>query len=161
MHNLLKTFINECCQGRCQFFQIMTLNTNHCTNAENRLFCIRSFLTRLKRLPVISCEHFRKTRTSNTNCYFILTYTNCYFKYQLLLQIPIVTSNTNCYFIYQLVLIIPIVTSNTNCYFIYQLVLIIPIVTSNTNCYFKYQLLLQIPIVTSNTNCYFKYQLLL
>jgi hypothetical protein len=68
--------------------------------------------TRLKRVPVISREHFRKTRTSSNNCYF---------KYQLLLQIPIVTSNTNCYFKYQLLLQIPIVTSNTNWYFKYQL----------------------------------------
>jgi hypothetical protein len=102
--------------------------------------------TRLKGLPVISREHFCKTRA---NCYEILpcsiftsntkigtSNTNCYFKYQLLLQIPIVTSNTNCYFKYQLLLQIP------------KLVLRIPIVTSNTNCYFHYQLLLPIPIVT-------------
>jgi hypothetical protein len=63
------------------------------------------YQTRLKGLPVISREHFCKTRT---NCYEILPYsiftsntkigtsnTNCYFKYQLLLQIPIVTS-TRC-----------------------------------------------------------------
>jgi hypothetical protein len=73
--------------------------------------------TRLKGLPVISREHFCKT---HTNCYEILpcsiitsntkigtSNTNCYFKYQLLLQIPIVTSNTNCYFNYQLLLRIP------------------------------------------------------
>jgi hypothetical protein len=81
---------------------------------------------RLKRLPVISRKHFRKTRT------------NCYFKYQLLFQ----NSNTNC-----------IGTSNTNWYFKYQLVLQIPIGTSNTNVlqipmYFKYQLVLPIPWVT-------------
>jgi hypothetical protein len=119
--------------------------------------------TRLKGLPVISREHFCKTRT---NCYEILPCsilnknTN---KRPILdldakvavildssrvfsrehLKLPIVTSNTNCYFKYQLLLQIPIVTSNTNCYFKYQ------------NCYFKYQLLLQIPNVTSNTNCYF------
>jgi hypothetical protein len=69
---------------------------------------------------------------------------DCYFQYQ--------SSNdpitTNWYFEYQLVLRIPIVTSNTNCYFKYQLLLQIPIVTSNTNCYFKYQLLLWMPWVT-------------
>jgi hypothetical protein len=65
-------------------------------------------------------------------------------------------SNTNCYFKYQLLLQIPIVTSNTNCYSKYQLLLQIPIVTSNTSCYFKYQLLLQIPIGTLNTNWYFE-----
>jgi hypothetical protein len=127
---------------------------------------LTSIWTRLKGLPVISREHFCKTRT---NCYEILpcsiftsntkigtSNTNCNFKYQLLLQIPIVTSTTNCYFEYQ------------NWYFEYQLLLQIPIVTSTTNCYFEYQnwyfeyqLLLQIPIVTSNTNCYFQYQLLL
>jgi hypothetical protein len=85
-----------------------------------------------------------------TLLYSLASNTNCNFKYQLLLQIPIVTLNTNCYFKYQLILQIPIVTSNTNCYFKYQLLLPIPIVTSNTNCFFKYQLLLPIPIVTSD-----------
>jgi hypothetical protein len=48
--------------------------------------------------------------------------TKWYFKYQLVLQIPIGTSNTNWYFKYQLVLHMPIGTSYTNWYFIYQLV---------------------------------------
>jgi hypothetical protein len=79
-------------------------------------------------LPVISREHFRKTRTNyfykylfgilNTNLQNGISNTsaakgNWYFKYQLVLQIPIGTSNTNWYFKYQLVLQIPIGTSNT------------------------------------------------
>jgi hypothetical protein len=85
--------------------------------------------TRLKGLPVINREHFCKTRTNyyeilpcsifTSNTKIGTSNTNCYFKYQLLLQIPIVTSNTNCYFNYQLLLRIP------------KLVLRIPIVTLN------------------------------
>jgi hypothetical protein len=73
---------------------------------------------------------------------------NWYFKYQLVLRIPIGTSNTNWDFKYQLVLQIPIGTSNTNWYLKYQLVLQIPIGTSNTIWYLKYKSVLQIPIVT-------------
>jgi hypothetical protein len=110
--------------------------------------------TRLKGLPVISREHFCKTRT---NCYEILPCSIFTSNTKIVTSnTKIGTSNTK------------IVASNTNCYFKYQLILQIPIVTSNTNCYFNYQLLLQIPklvlqipIVTSNTNCYFQYQLLL
>jgi hypothetical protein len=102
-------------------------------------------LTRLKWLSVISREHFRKTPTinfyrhllgiSNTNLQNGISNTfkgDWYVKYQLVLRVPIGTSNTNCYFNYQLLLQLPIVTSNTNCYFEYQLLLRIPIVTSNT-----------------------------
>jgi hypothetical protein len=126
--------------------------------------------TRLKGLPVISREHFCKTRT---NCYEILPCsiftsnkipivtlnTNCYFKCQLLLQLPIVTSNTkigtsntNCYFKYQLLVQRTIVTSTTNRYFEYQ-----NWYFEYLNWYFEYQLLLQLPIVTSITNYYFQY----
>jgi hypothetical protein len=93
--------------------------------------------TRLKRLPVISREHFRKTRTnyfykhifgiSNTNLQNGISNTiakkrrlHWYFKYQLVLRVPIGTSSTNRYFNYQLVLRIPIGTSNTNRYFEYH-----------------------------------------
>jgi hypothetical protein len=91
-----------------------------------------------KKLPVISREYFRKTSVPNTfiNTYLIISNVNLqngisntsilrsnwYFKYQLVLQIPIGTSNTNWYFKYQLILQIPIGTSNTNWYFKYQLV---------------------------------------
>jgi hypothetical protein len=84
---------------------------------------------------------------------YLTSNTNCYFKYQLLLQIP------------KLLLRIPIVTSNTkigtlntNCYLKYQLLLEIPIVTSNSNLLPRMpKLVLQIPIITSITNCYFQY----
>jgi hypothetical protein len=58
----------------------------------------------------------------------------------------------------QLVLQIPIGTSNTNWYFKYQLVLQIPIGTSNTNWYFKYQLVLQYQLVLRKYHWYFEYQ---
>jgi hypothetical protein len=110
--------------------------------------------TRLKRLPVISGEDFRKTRTN----YFYKHLSICKMESQILaLKKAIGISHTNWYFKYQLVLQISIGTSNTNWNYKYQLVLQIPIVTSNTNCYFKYQLVLQIPIGTSNTNWYFEY----
>jgi hypothetical protein len=127
--------------------------------------------TRLKRLPVISREHLRNTRTnyfykhlfgiskaigiSNTNVLQIPIGTsnaNWYFQCRLVLRVTIGTSSNNWYFEYQLVLRVPIVTSSTNCYFEYQLVLRVPIVTSSTNCYFEYQLLLQLPIGTSTTD---------
>jgi hypothetical protein len=96
--------------------------------------------TRLKGLPVISREHFCKTRT---NCYEILPCSN--FTSNTKIGTSIVTSTTNCYFNYQLLLRIPKLVLR-----IPKLVLRIPIVTLTTNCYFKYQLLLPIPIVTSD-----------
>jgi hypothetical protein len=66
-------------------------------------------------LPVINREHFRKTRTnyfykhlfgiSNKNLHNGILNTrakkgNWYFKYHLVLQIPIGTTNTNWYFQY-------------------------------------------------------------
>jgi hypothetical protein len=70
--------------------------------------------TRLKRLPVISREHFRNVSTnyfykhllgiSNTNLqngilkYYRLKKGDWYFKYQLVLRVPIGTSTTNWYF---------------------------------------------------------------
>jgi hypothetical protein len=81
-------------------------------------------LTRLKRLPVISREHFRKTRTN----YF---YKHLFGISNTKLQNRI--SNTSAL---KGGISIPIVTSKVQ----------MPIVTSNTNCYFKYQLLLQIPM---------------
>jgi hypothetical protein len=66
--------------------------------------------------------------TSITNCY-----TNCYLKYQLVLDIPITFLSASfeiafCRLVFQVALI---GTSNTNWY---------------TNCYLKYQLVLDIPI---------------
>jgi hypothetical protein len=133
---------------------------------------LNSFKTRLKRLPVISREHFRKTRTnyfykhlfgisntnlqngiSNTSAFkkaIGISTTNWYLECRLVLRVPIGTSSTNA-----------IGTSNTNWYFKDQLVLQRPIGTSKTNWYFKDQLVLQRPIGTSKTNWYFKDQLVL
>jgi hypothetical protein len=97
--------------------------------------------TRLKRLPVIIREHFRKTRTTFINTYLVSQIPICKMESQILaLKKAIGISNTNWYFKYQLILQIPIGTSITNWYFKYQLVLQIPIGTSSADWYFEYQL---------------------
>jgi hypothetical protein len=139
--------------------------------------------TRLKRLPVISREHFRKTRTiyfykhllgiSNTNLQNGISNTGA-LKRRLVFQIPIFgcrlvfqltigTSGANCYFKCQLLLQMPIVTSYAvvTSYTNRVTIQLLQIGTSNTNWYFGCQLLLQMPIVTSNADCYFECRLLL
>jgi hypothetical protein len=67
--------------------------------------------TRLKRLPVISCEHFRKTRTIYFYGYIKIQIPICKMESQILalkkrrlvFQIPIGTSIADWYFKYQLV----------------------------------------------------------
>jgi hypothetical protein len=145
-------------------------------SVQNITNCLQN-QTRLKRLPVISREHFRKTLTiyfyihllgiSNTNLQNGISNTSA-LKRQLVFQRPIGTLGADWYFECQLVLRVRIVSSNADSYFKCQLLLWMPIVTSNTNRVTIHQLVLRIPIGTSNTkigtsntNCYFKYQLLL
>jgi hypothetical protein len=88
--------------------------------------------TRLKRLPVISREHFPKTRTiyfyklllgiSNTNLQHGISNTTA-LKRRLVFQILIGTLGADWYFECQLVLQVPIVTSNADCYFKCRLLL--------------------------------------
>jgi hypothetical protein len=82
--------------------------------------------TRLKRLPVISREHFRKTRTiyfykhllsiSNTNLQNVISNTSA-LKRRLVFRVPIGTLGADWYFECQLVLWVPVVTLNADCYF--------------------------------------------
>jgi hypothetical protein len=128
-------------------------------------------LTRLKRLPVISREHLRKTRTIYFYC-ITLSSLDRVIHYKHLLGI----SNTNLqngisnnsafkkgdwYFKYRLVLWVPIGTLGADWYFGCRLVLWVPIGTLGADWYFGCRLVLRVPIVTSNADCYFKCRLLL